>query len=63
MSKPSTNKKGGDESGYRLKAYYTKRVCDDFDERINKFYSIRPFRLITEEDKKEIWNDWNAEKY
>jgi len=62
-SKPDVLKKGCDESGYRSKAYYTKRPSDIRDERMSKFYSIRPFRLITENDKKEIWKDWNAEEY
>ena len=62
-SNPDVCKKGCDESGYRLKAYYTKRPSDTNDERINQLYFIRPFRLITENDKKEIWKDWNAEEY
>jgi hypothetical protein len=62
-SNPDVCKKGCDESGYRLKAYYTKRPSDTNDERINQLYFIRPFRLITENDKKEIWEDWNAEEY
>jgi 3,5-epimerase/4-reductase len=59
---PDTQKKGCDESGYRLKAYYTKRPNDTVDERINEFYSIRPYRLITENDKNKIWKEWNAEE-
>ena len=62
-SNPDVCKKGCDESGYRLKAYYTKRPSDANDERINQLYSIRPYRLISEKDKKEIWADWNAEEY
>ena len=62
-SNPDVCKKGCDESGYRLKAYYTKRPSDANDERINQLYSIRPYRLITEKDKKQIWADWNAEEY
>jgi hypothetical protein len=26
---------------------------------MEKLYEIRPHRLITREDMKEIWNDWN----
>ena len=58
-----TTKKGSDKSGYRLKAYYTKRPTDETDERIEKLYKIRPFRLITKNDLNEIWENWNAEEY
>jgi len=53
------NKKGADENGFRTKAVFTKRPSDIYDERMEKLYEIRPHRLITGEDMKEIWNDWN----
>jgi len=53
------NKKGADENGFRTKAVFIKRPSDIYDERMEKLYEIRPHRLITGEDMKEIWNDWN----
>jgi hypothetical protein len=63
ISLPDNNKKGSDESGYRLKAYYTKRPTDGNDERLEQLYKIRPFRLISKNDINEIWENWNAEEY
>jgi hypothetical protein len=56
----NVNKKGSDELGFRKKAVFVKRPSDIYDERMEKLYEIRPHRLITSEDMKEIWNDWNV---
>jgi Rps23 Pro-64 3,4-dihydroxylase Tpa1-like proline 4-hydroxylase len=55
----NVDKKGADENGFRTKAIFVKRPSDPCDERMEKLYAIRPHRLITSEDMKEIWNDWN----
>ena len=55
----NVNKKGADENGFRTKAVFINRPSDLYDERMEKLYEIRPHRLITDEDMKEIWNDWN----
>jgi Rps23 Pro-64 3,4-dihydroxylase Tpa1-like proline 4-hydroxylase len=55
----NVDKKGADENGFRTKAVFVKRPSDPCDERMEKLYAIRPHRLITSEDMKEIWNDWN----
>jgi hypothetical protein len=56
-----TNKFGAAEDGYRYKASFIKRPNDPNDERIDKLFKIRPIRRITEEDMKEIWEDWTPE--
>jgi len=55
----NVDKKGADETGFRTKAVFIKRPSDPQDERMEKLYAIRPHRLITAEDMKEIWNDWD----
>jgi len=55
----NVNKNGSDETGFRKKAVFVKRPCDMYDERMEKLYKIRPHRLITSEDMKMIWNEWN----
>ena len=55
----NVDKKGADETGFRTKAVFIKRPSDPQDERMEKLYAIRPHRLITTEDMKEIWNDWD----
>ena len=55
----NVDKRGADENGFRTKAVFVKRPSDPYDERMEKLYAIRPHRLITSEDMKEIWNDWN----
>jgi Rps23 Pro-64 3,4-dihydroxylase Tpa1-like proline 4-hydroxylase len=55
----SIDKKGADENGFRKKAVFVKRPSDPYDERMEKLYAIRPHSLITSEDMKEIWSDWN----
>lgn len=55
----NVDKKGADENGFRTKDVFVKRPSDPHDERMEKLYAIRPHRLITSEDMKEIWNDWD----
>lgn len=57
-SNPTKNKLGADEDGYRKKAVFVKRPFDKYDERMEKLYKIRPFRIITNDDMKEIWPEW-----
>jgi dTDP-glucose 4,6-dehydratase len=61
----SDNKFGNSGNGYRVKASYKKRPCDnkDNEEKMDKLYKIRPHRLITKKDMDEIWSDWNPEDY
>ena len=55
------DKFGNDGSGYRTKATYIKRPTDEYDERIEKLYKIRPMRLITQKDLDEIYPEWKLE--
>ena len=55
------NKVGNDGSGYRTKATFVKRPCDQYDERMEKLYKIRPLRRIEQTDMDEIWPDWKVE--
>ena len=55
----NVDKLGANENGFRKKAVFVKRPSDPYDERMEALYKIRPHRLITDEDMKEIWNDWN----
>ena len=57
-SNPVKNKLGADEDGYRKKAVFVKRPQDNYEERMEKLYKIRPYRRITESDMKEIWPEW-----
>lgn len=57
-SNPVKNKLGADEDGYRKKAVFVKRPQDNYDERMEKLYKIRPYRRITESDMKELWPEW-----
>jgi Rps23 Pro-64 3,4-dihydroxylase Tpa1-like proline 4-hydroxylase len=52
------DKFGNDGTGYRTKATYIKRPDDEYDERMEKLYKIRPLRLITQQDLNEIYPDW-----
>ena len=52
------DKFGNDGTGYRTKATYIKRPTDEYDEKIEKLYKIRPFRLITQKDLDEIYPEW-----
>jgi dTDP-glucose 4,6-dehydratase len=53
ISVPEETKIGNDGSGYRTKATFIKRPQDPYDEKIDKLYKIRPYRLITQDDLKE----------
>lgn len=50
----NNNKFGNDGSGYRTKATYRKRPEDQYCEKIDKLYKIRPFRLITQQDLNDV---------
>jgi len=43
-------KEGSNKTGYRTKAVFTKRPCDEYDPLIEKLYSIRPHRRIEPND-------------
>ena len=62
-NEPDTKKYGSNETGYRTKAAFIKRPQDPEDERMEKLYKIRPYRLIEQKDIDEIWPEWNLEKY
>ena len=59
----STDKLGANEDGYRLKATFIKHPYEANNEKLDKLLKIRPSRLITEKDMKEIWKDWTPEIY
>lgn len=50
VSNPSNDKVGNDGTGYRTKATYTKKPEDEYDEKIDRLYKIRPYRRIQESD-------------
>jgi hypothetical protein len=58
-SKATNEKFGNDGTGFRTKAYFTKRPDDNYCEKIEKLYKIRPHRLITQNDVEEIYPEWN----
>jgi hypothetical protein len=60
-NKIDSNKKGCDINGYRTKAVFIKRPTDQYDERMEQLYKIRPYRLITKDDMDKIWKDWSKE--
>jgi hypothetical protein len=62
-SKALNNKFGNDGSGYRTKATFIKRSEDPENEKMDKLYKIRPYRLITQKDMDEIWPEWNSEDF
>jgi len=55
----NVDKLGANENGFRKKAVFVKRPSDPYDERMEALYKIRPHRLITDQDMKNIWSDWN----
>jgi hypothetical protein len=59
--RPDTKKYGSNEAGYRTKAAFIKRPQDPEDEKIEKLYKIRPYRLIEQKDMDEIWPEWNSD--
>ncbi len=61
-NQPDTKKYGSNETGYRTKAAFIKRPEDPEDERMEKLYKIRPYRLIEQKDMNEIWPEWNSDK-
>jgi dTDP-glucose 4,6-dehydratase len=52
-------KVGNDGSGYRTKAAFTKRPEDEYSDKIEKLYKIRPYRLIQKEDLEHINIKWD----
>ena len=56
-------KPGSDDSGYRTKAVFVKRPTDEYNEKIEQLYKIRPYRLIKKSDMDEIWAEWNSEDF
>lgn len=62
-NKPNLNKFGSDLDGYRKKASFIKKKNDEYDEKLDKFYNIRPYRLINDEDISIIWPEWNSEEF
>jgi len=58
INKSSINKYGSNKEGFREKAIFVKNPNDKFDERLEKLFKIRPFRLITKEDMNEIYPTW-----
>ena len=48
---------------YRRKASFVKRPNDNYDERLEKLFNIRPNRRIEQEDLDNIWPEWNKIKY
>jgi hypothetical protein len=62
INKSSTLKLGSNDTGYREKAVFVRRPQEPYDERMEKLYKIRPYRLITKSDMEEIYPDWNYEK-
>jgi len=50
ISNPSKDKVGNDGSGYRTKATYTKKPEDEYDEKLDRLYKIRPYRRIQASD-------------
>jgi Rps23 Pro-64 3,4-dihydroxylase Tpa1-like proline 4-hydroxylase len=55
------SKKYGNVDGYRSRASFIKRPSDQYDERMNKLYEIRPIRRITNKDMENIWPDWKPD--
>jgi len=54
-SKANNNINGNDGTGYRTKAFFTKRPEDLYCEKMDKLYKIRPHRLITNNDLEQIY--------
>jgi len=61
VNKKNENKIGNDGSGFRTKAAFIKRPIDEYDERIEALYKIRPYRRIEPEDMDKIWPAWTPE--
>lgn len=59
-SKNLKNKYGANEEGFRIKAAFIKRPKDEYNEKLNELYKIRPNRRITKQDMLNIWPDWNS---
>lgn len=53
------NKVGNDGTGYRTKATFIKRPCNESDCRMEQLYKIRPYRRIETEDMDNIWPEWD----
>jgi Rps23 Pro-64 3,4-dihydroxylase Tpa1-like proline 4-hydroxylase len=63
INKASKSKLGSNSNGFREKAVFVKRPQESYDERMEKLYKIRPYRLISENDIKEIYPEWSCDKY
>ena len=59
----TSEKIGNNGSGFRTKACFIKRPQDEYDERMEQLYKIRPIRRIENEDMKKIWPEWNNTTY
>ncbi len=55
----SDNKVGNDGTGYRTKATFVKRPDELYNKNMEKLFKIRPLRLITDEDMKELMPEWS----
>jgi hypothetical protein len=62
INKSSTKKLGSNNTGFREKAVFVRRPQEPYDEKMEKLYKIRPYRLITKNDLDEIYPDWTYEK-
>ena len=61
ISKDDDKKIGNDGTGYRKKATYVKRPEDEYNEKIDKLYKIRPFRRLEKEDLDNIYPEWKID--
>ena len=59
VSESDESKFGNDGSGFRTKATFTKRPDDEYSDKMDKLFKIRPFRRIEPEDMNLIWPEWN----
>jgi Rps23 Pro-64 3,4-dihydroxylase Tpa1-like proline 4-hydroxylase len=58
-SEAKKEKIGNDGSGYRTKATFIKKPDDEYCEKIDKLYKIRPHRLIEQKDIDDINLIWD----
>lgn len=62
-SESKKEKIGNDGSGFRKKATFICRPDDQNKEKMKELLEIRPLRLITDEDIKKYWPEWNPIDY
>jgi Rps23 Pro-64 3,4-dihydroxylase Tpa1-like proline 4-hydroxylase len=58
-----STKFGNNGSGYRVKATFIKRPSDQYNEKMDTLYKLRPLRRIEQKDMDEIWPEWNEKDY